>query len=161
MSELDVKFYFAFQLIWFLICWSVITALFIEPRLKGKDIYSRLSFWVTPHLFRVLGVGLLVQNLSPNMPKDFALSTAVGDSITAFLALISLIALHKKWQFSLVLVWIFNLVGSLDGIYAIVSAFRVNAHIYLQTQWYVPVFVGPIMIVSHIMVFKNLLRRGN
>ncbi len=157
MSELDVKFYFAFQFIWFLIAWSVIAFLFIEPKLKEKDVYRRLSFWVAPHLFRVFGVGLLVQNLSPNMPKDFALSTAIGDSITAFLAFISLFALYKKWQFAFALVWIFNVFGFLDGIYAGIGGFRAEAHGFLHTQWYVPVFVGPLMIVSHVLVFKHLL----
>ncbi len=161
MAELNVKFYFAFQFIWFLIAWSVIAVFFIEPKLKVKDIYYRLSFWTAFHLFRVLGVGLLVRNLSPGMPKDFALLTAVGDTLTAFLALGSLIALKKRWRYCIPLVWIFNIFGFLDLIYALFSAVSVNASEYLQAQWFVPALIVPLMIVAHIAIFKNLIFQRN
>ena len=157
MAELDVKYYFAFQFVWFLVAWSAIAILLIEPKLKEKNLYKQLSFWVSLHLFRVLGVGLLVQNLSSGMPKAFALSTAIGDTITALLALCTLISLQKRHKYSLLIVWVFNLFGSLDLIYAMISAARVNAAQYLQSQWYVPALFVPLMLVSHVAVFRKLL----
>lgn len=157
MAELNVKFYFAFQFIWFLIAWSVIAVFFIEPKLKEKDLYYRLSFWTAFHLFRVLGVGLLVRNLSPGMPKDFAVFTAAGDTLTAFLALCSLLALRHRWRYCIALVWIFNIFGFLDLMFALFNAVRVNASEYLQAQWYVPALVVPLMLVAHIAIFKNLI----
>ena len=33
----------------------------------GLDVHDALSIWIAPHLFRVLGLGLIVQNLSPGL----------------------------------------------------------------------------------------------
>jgi len=78
--------YFALQFIWFLLAWSVITAWFVAPALRKWPPDEALAVWIAPHLFRVLGVGLLVPNLAPGLPREFAISTASGDSLTAALA---------------------------------------------------------------------------
>ena len=150
---------FLLQFLWFLLAWSVVAALFIAPRLRKADTTTALSVWVAPHLFRVLGVGLLVPGLSPGMPASFAISTAIGDSITAALALASLIALRRGWHRARSLVWVFNVFGSLDLLAAAVHGGQVAAALHLQAQWYVPVLGVPLMIVAHFMVFHTLLTR--
>lgn len=150
---------FVIQILWFLLAWSVIAILFIEPRLRGRDLHDALSVWIAPHLFRVLGLGLLVEQLSPGLSKEFAASTAVGDFITAVLALVSLIALRGRWSLAIPIVWVFNIFGSADLLIALPGAMSAEAASHMHAQWYVPALGVPLMIVAHVMVFRTLLSR--
>ena len=58
---------FALQWIWFLIAWMVVATFLVAPRVRRLDVHDALSIWIAPHLFRVLGLGLIVQNLSPGL----------------------------------------------------------------------------------------------
>ena len=59
---------FVFQFLWFTVAWSAIAYYVIWPWSLSLDTNRRLALWVAPEAFRVLGVGLLVPNLSPGMP---------------------------------------------------------------------------------------------
>ena len=148
---------FLLQFFWFLLAWAAVARLVIAPRLRHLDVETRLSIWIAPLAFRVLGVGLLVANLSPDMPRSFALPTAIGDSATAVLAVLALLALHRRSSSALALAWICNVVGSLDLLVALPHAASIDAAQYLRGQWYVPALVLPLMIVAHVAVFKTLL----
>jgi hypothetical protein len=158
---MEPSHYFALQFVWFLLAWSVLAAWLVEPRLRQLGSRDALAVWVAPHLFRVLGVGLLVPNLSPGLPREFALTTALGDSLTAVLAFCSLLALRRRWRRATLVVWIFNVIGSLDLLAAMIHALRIRAADYLQAQWYVPALVVPLMIVAHVQVFRALRRADN
>ena len=151
---------FALQFLWFLIAWATIAVLVVEPRLRGAHQNDILAVWVLPQVFRILGLGLLVPSLSPDMPASFALPTAVGDALTALLALIAVVALTRRWQRARQLAWAVNLVGSLDLGLALPHAAAIGAAQYLAGQWYVPVLVVPLMITSHAMAFRALLQRN-
>ena len=148
---------FLIQFVWFLVVWATIAKLFVNPFVQRFEIHDKLSIWLLPQLFRVLGAGLLVQNLAPDLPYSFALPTAIGDSITAILAFISIIALQKKWTSALSFVWVCNLVGSIDLAIALPHSAVINAANYLTAQWYVPAAILPLMIVSHFMLWRTLL----
>ena len=150
---------FALQFLWFLVAWTAIAILFIVPRLRDADPDTALSVWIAPHIFRVLGLGLLVPALSPGMPTAFAIPTAVGDTATALLALLSLLALRARWRHARVLVWIFSVFGSADLVLALVQAARLEAASHLAGQWYVATLGVPLMLVTHGMVLRTLLTR--
>jgi hypothetical protein len=149
---------FAIQFVWFLVVWTTIAELFVSPFVRRFEFNDKLSIWLLPQLFRILGVGLLVQNLAPDLPYSFALPTAVGDAITSILALVSIIALQKKWGSSGSLVLICNVIGSLDLAIALPHAAAIMAPNYLTAQWYVPAAILPLMIVSHVMIWRTLFR---
>jgi hypothetical protein len=149
---------FGIQFLWFVLVWAAIAKLFVLPRIKGLEQNDELSLWLTPQLFRVLGLGLLVENLSPSLPLSFALPTAIGDCLTAFLALISITALHQRWPSGRGFAWVCNIVGSLDLAIALPRAALIKAPIFLTVQWYVPAVFVPLMIVSHMMAFSVLFR---
>ncbi|MGH7899720.1 MAG: hypothetical protein ACREQQ_17325 [Candidatus Binatia bacterium] len=150
--------YFAIQFAWFLIAWTAVAVLLVAPLTRRLDREDALAVWMAPQLFRVLGIGLLVSNLSPEMPRSFAIPTAIGDSLTAVLALTSLIALRQRWRLSLPIAWACNLVGAADLAIALPHAATIEAARFLSAQWYVPVLGVPLMIVSHVMAFRVLLR---
>jgi hypothetical protein len=149
---------FLIQFLWFALVWATIANLFVSPRIKGWEQNEKLSLWLTPQLFRVLGLGLLVENLSPSLPLSFALPTAIGDCLTAVLALIAIIALRQRWPSAQRFAWVCNIVGSLDLAIALPHAALIQAPTFLTVQWYVPAVFVPLMIVSHVMAFSVLFR---
>jgi hypothetical protein len=149
---------FLIQFAWFLVAWTAIAVLLVAPLTQRLDREDALSVWMAPQLFRVLGIGLLVPNLSPEMPRSFGLPTAIGDSCTAVLALTSLIALRRRWQLGSSIAWTCNLVGAADLAIALPHAATIQAARFLGPQWYVPALGVPLMIVSHVMAFRVLLR---
>lgn len=149
---------FVLQLLWFVLAWSALAYFVLWPWSRRLPPDARLAVWIAPQMFRVLGWGLLVPNLSPGMPPEFAVSTAAGDSLTAGLALAAFIGLQRSWRAARALAWACTVVGTLDISIASLHAVHVGAISHLATQWYVPVFGGPVMIVSHLVCFVALLR---
>src|SRR5687768_10666256 len=109
---------FLLQFLWFLFAWSLITYFVLWPWSATLSPDARLSAWVAPEMFRILGVGLLVPNLSPGMPAEFATITAAADSLTGVLAAASFLGLRRGWSTARGLTWACTLVGSLDALIA-------------------------------------------
>jgi hypothetical protein len=156
---MDPAALFVIQFFWFLTAWAVLAALFVRPRLRGRAGAEAVALCTSPQIFRVLGVGLLAPNLAPGLPRSFALSTAAGDSVTAVLALLAVIALCKRWPSGAKLGWACNVVGICDLALALPHAALVGASRFLTGQWYVPALVVPLMIVSHVMAVLFLLEQ--
>jgi hypothetical protein len=148
---------FVTQLLWFLCVWSAVVYLVVWPWSLRLGIAQRLSLWVAPQMFRVLGLGLLVPNLSPGISQEFAVATALGDSVTATLALLAFVGLRRGWRRGRALAWACSVVGIADLLVAFPHAAATSAMGHLAAQWYVPVFAGPIMVVSHAACLVTLL----
>jgi hypothetical protein len=149
---------FVLQFLWFLFAWSLIAYFVVWPWSARLSPAERLSVWVAPEMFRVLGVGLLVPNLSPGMPAEFALSTAAGDSVTALLAALAFVGLRQGWDVARGLAWACTVVGTLDLLVAFPHAVATGAISHMAAQWYVPVFAGPPLVICHIACFLLLVR---
>jgi hypothetical protein len=151
---------FVLQFSWFLFAWSLIVRLALWPWSAGLAPNARLAAWIAPEMFRVLGVGLLVPNLSPGMPAAFAVPTAVADSLTAVLAAAAFLGLRRGWPTARGLALACTVVGSLDILVAFPHAASTGAITHLVTQWYVPVFAGPPLVLCHVACIV-LLARGH
>lgn len=149
---------FVLQFAWFLLAWSLIVYFVVWPWSGQLSPNARLSAWVAPEMFRVLGFGLLVPSLSPGMPAEFAFATVVGDSLTAFLAALAFVGLRLGWRAARGLVWACTVVGTLDLLVALPHAAATGAISHMAAQWYVPVFAGPPMVVCHVACFILLFR---
>jgi hypothetical protein len=146
------------QFLWFLFAWSLITYFVLWPWSSRLSPTARLSVWVAPEMFRVLGTGLLVPNLSPGMPTEFAVSTAAGDSLTALLAALAFTGLRQGWRGARGLAWACTIVGTLDLLIAFPHAAATGAISHMAAQWYVPVFAGPPLVICHVACFILLIR---
>jgi hypothetical protein len=152
---------FVLQFLWFLFAWSLIVYFVLWPWSARLSSNARLSVWILPEMFRVLGVGLLAENLSPGMPTEFAVSTAAGDSLTALLAALAFTGLRRGWPAARGIAWTCSIVGSLDLLVAFPHAARAGAISHLAAQWYVPVFAGPLLVMCHVACFVLLIRRDH
>jgi hypothetical protein len=149
---------FVMQFLWFLLAWSLITYFVLWPWSAQLSPDSRLSAFVAPEMFRVLGLGLLVPNLSPGMPSEFAVATATGDALTALLAASAFLGLRRGWGAARGLAWACTLVGSLDLLVAFPHAAATGAIAHMAAQWYVPVFAGPPLVICHVACLILLVR---
>ncbi len=154
---MDALAIFGLQLVFSLVVWGLIAKWLFVPWLENKSPHQAL-FWLTlPHAFRHVGMVFLVPGIAAQpLPDSFAIPAAYGDLISALLALLALIALRADWARALVLVWIFNIVGTVDLLYALSHADAVPD---LGATWYIPTFLVPLLLVTHFVIFVRLFRK--
>jgi hypothetical protein len=141
---------FALQIAWFTLAFAVVVRLAIWPWTARFSPHHRAAWWVAPQMSRALGLGLMVPNLSPGMPREMWLPTAIGDATTAVLALLAFVALHRGHRLGLALGWACTIVGIVDGLHAVTTAARLQVAENLAAQWYVPAVNVPLMAVCHV-----------
>ncbi len=156
---MDTQAIFGLQFVLSLVVWGVIAKSLLAPWLEKKSPHEAL-FWLTlPHAFRHIGMVFLVPGVvAQPLPEAFANPAAYGDLVTGVLALLALIALRTGWRGTLALVWVFNIVGTVDLLNALRHA---NAVPDLGAAWYIPTFFVPALLVTHFMIYTRLLRRGH
>ena len=73
------------------------------------------------------------------------------------LALLAFAALRSR--FGVALVWVFSIWGAADLLYAFVSGGLVGLEPgHLGAAFYIPTVVVPLLLVTHVLVFRILLR---
>lgn len=156
---MDALAIFGLQLFLSLVAWGLIGKWLLTPWLEKKSLHQAL-FWLTlPHVSRHIGMVFIVPGIAAQqLPDSFAIPAAYGDLTSAVLALLALIALRTGRTEALVLVWIFNIVGTVDLVYALSHADAVPD---LGATWYIPTFWVPLLLVTHFMIFVRLIRREN
>ena len=143
------------------IAWGIVSARYIWPELRQRQQAEALRPLLILHSFRFMGLAFLVPGVvSPDLPAAFAHSAAYGDIIAATLALLSLLLLPGGA--GIVIAWIFNLWGSADLLNAFYQA---NAAGLLPGQlgagYFIPTFVVPLLLITHGLAFRILLRHQN
>jgi hypothetical protein len=109
------------------------------------------------HSFRHLGLMFLARGATyAGMPAHFAYPAALGDLLAAVLAVLSLRAVVQDLPAARVLVWTFNVEGSLDLITATVLATVYGAEAYMGPAYWIPAFWVPALLVTHYVTFIAL-----
>ena len=147
---------FGLQVFLSFVVWGLLAKWFLSPWLQ-KQSFTQALFWLTlPHAFRYVGMVFLVPGVvAPELPTSFAYAAAYGDLISGLLALMALVALRNGWAGTTALIWVFNIVGTVDLMNAMRQA---DAVPYLSAAWYIPTFWVPILLISHFMIFVRLLK---
>jgi hypothetical protein len=129
----------------------------ITPRLNKLSRREAL-FWLTlPHAFRHIGLVFLVPGLVYQpLPEGFAGPAAYGDLAAGLLAITALLALRSRWTIALPVVWVFNVVGTVDLLNALRQA---EAIPNFGAAWFIPTFFVPLLLVTHYLSFAQLLQR--
>lgn len=140
------------------IAWGIVTARYIWPQLRLRQRSEALRPLLVLHSFRFLGLAFLVPGVvSPDLPRAFATSAAFGDIVAATLALLSLLALRSAP--GVLIVWIFNVWGSLDLVNAFYQA-NVTGLLpgQLGATYFIPTLIVPLLFMTHGLAFRVLLR---
>jgi hypothetical protein len=149
---------FILQFLMSLAAYTAIGAWFVRPWLRTKPVEIALSILLLPQLLRHVGITLMVgEVVDPSFPVEMARRTAIGDTMTALFAWAALIALRLRWRHALALVWVFNLFGLADMLTNLASGLRLQVADDLGAAWFGIVFVVPVMLVVHALIFVFLL----
>ena len=151
---------FWLQLLLSCVVCAIVVAWYVWPALTKLSLNSALTPLVFVHVFRYVGMTLLVTGMvDPGLPEGFLKNAAYGDLIAAALALASLFALRSNWPVAIPLVWVFNTWGFVDLLNGVRGLLQLNIPSFnLATFWYVYTFYAPVVIASHLMIFWILLK---
>src|SRR5262245_44265430 len=109
MNILTVNLLFSTFVFW------IEARLYLIPRLATLEPRSGLLPILLLHSFRHLGLMFLATGATyPGLPPQFAYPAAIGDLVAAVLALAAIPAVSARARSARLLVWIFNIEGSLD-----------------------------------------------
>jgi hypothetical protein len=116
---------FGISVLFGLIAWTILARQFMWPVLRDRTRADALRPILMLHSFRFVGLSFLIPGVvSPSLPWSFAGPAAYGDLATAILALLALATLRTGT--GTVLVWAFNLWGTVDLLHAFYAAGRVG-----------------------------------
>ena len=154
---MDIQVIFVLQLFLSVVVWGALASWLFTPWLKKKSLNDALFFLIIPHAFRHMGMVFLIPGVvAQPLPESFAGPAAYGDLITGVLAILALIALRSKWSKSRVIVWIFNIIGTVD----LLNALRhVDVVPDFGAVWYIPTLFVPLLLVTLFMIFVWLIKR--
>jgi hypothetical protein len=140
----------------------VFAVLFARPWLRNIDAEQALIWLVAPHMVRFIGLSFLVPGVvSESLPKAWAIPAGYGDFIAGILAIIATAALARNASWAIAAVWIFNVWGLADLLFAFYKGARVNLEPgALGAGFYIVTAIVPPLLVSHALIFELLMRNG-
>jgi len=134
---------------------------YVWPWLKSIDRTAAFTALTFVHALRPIGATVLVASVAGTaLPRDFASAVAYGDLVTSVLAVVTLLALRARLAAAIPLVWLTNIVGTVDLANALVGGVRYDvASLGMGSFWYVVTILVPILWIAHLLAFASLLRR--
>ena len=149
---------FGLQFLLSLIVYGLIARWHLAPRLAALPVAAALTPLLFLHAFRHLGLVFLVPTVvGPALQPQFAVPAAYGDLLAALLALLAIVALRARWALARSVVWLFNIVGTLDLLHALYRGTQLQ--VQLGAAYYIPTFAVPALFVTHAMIFAMLVTR--
>src|SRR3989475_12863283 len=153
MNILTVNLLFSTLVFW------VAAKIYLLPRLRELKPKNVLLPILLLHSFRRLGLMFLAPGATyAGIPPQFAYPAAIGDLLAAFLALAAIPAVFRNVPAARLLVWIFNVEGTVDLIVAITLATIYGASAYMGPAYWIPAFWVPALLVTHYITFLVLRR---
>ena len=141
-----------------LVCYGLIAKWYVMPRLRAMPLDEALIPLLLFHSFSYVGLAFLIHGVTAaSMDPAFANPSAYGDLLAALLALLAIFALRRGFFGALVLVWVFNIAGSLDLLNALYKGFRLTPDGDLGATYFIPAVIVPALLVTHVLVFRLLL----
>jgi len=145
--------------------------------LMGSVVFARYYFWayllprdrksallhlIAPHLFfRFIGLSFLVPGVvAASLPAAFAIPAVYGDLGAGILAIAAAIGLSKRASWAIAAVWIFDVWGAADLLFAIYQGPRLQIEAGdFGAAFFIPTAIVPPLLVTHALIFKLLLWR--
>lgn len=158
---MDPKDLFTITVLMCFVSFGIMTKLYIWPALERRSREAALIALMVPHTTRFIGLSFLIPGVaSPALRPAFAVPAAYGDLIAAILAMLAIGAVAWRLPGRLSLVWLFNLWGTADLLYAFYQG-RIGTQMdpgLLGAAYFIPTLPVPPLIVIHGLIFWLLLR---
>lgn len=141
---------------------SIVAAVLLAwPWLRASNGQQALLWLVAPHMFlRFIGISFFVPGVvSGALPKVWARSAGYGDLVAGILAIIATLALAETAAWAIAAVWIFNVWGAADLLFAFYQGARSRLEPgSLGAAFYIVTAIVPPLLVSHALIFALLAR---
>jgi hypothetical protein len=153
----------AIQLAFNVVALSLIARWYVVPRLAAMPRDRALVPLLCVHFIRLISMWTTVPGVivSPDMPQDWARSTAIGDAVAVALALAAITLLRRGARSAIAVVWVFNVAGLLDAIKNGVLAARMGVPEHMGAAVIIPAYGVPFLVVSHGLIFWLLRRKAS
>ena len=133
---------------------------YIMPWVRSRRLTESLPPLLLLHSFRYIGMAFLIHGVtSEPLDTRFADPAAYGDLLAAFLALLAIAGLRGQWTIAKPLVWVFNLLGFLDLLNALVQGVQFVPNGHFGAMYFIPAIIVPALLVSHGIIFIILVRQ--
>ena len=160
-GSVDIQALFGLSVLMSFVAFGLVTILYIWPRLRVLERDDALVVLVVPHTFRFIGLSFLVPGVvSPSLPAAYAAPAAYGDLVAALLAVAAAIALSRRASLATGLVWLFNVWGTADFLFAFYQGLfgaPIDASL-LGAAFFIPTVVVPPLLILHGLIFWLLVR---
>jgi len=114
------------------------------------------------HSTRHLGMMFLTRGATyPGLPQEFAYPAAFGDLVTAIIAFVAIPLVLRGSRLAKLMVWTFNIFGTIDLLAAITTATIYNAPVTMGPAYWIPAFWVPLLLVTHYVTFIVLWKHWN
>lgn len=157
---MGVQALFGLSILLSFVAFGLVTRFYIWPRLQTLARDDALLPLVVPHTFRFIGLSFLLPGVvSPSLPSAFAAPAAYGDLIAVILAIAASLALFRRAASAILLVWLFNVWGACDLLFAYYQGFAVQLDPrLLGAAFFIPTVVVPPALITHGLIFWLLIR---
>ena len=151
MNILTVNLLFGTLVFW------VAARVYVLPKLPELRPQTVLLPILLLHSTRHLGLMFLAPGATyAGMPPEFAYPAAFGDLLAAVLALVAIPAVVRNARAGRLLVWLFNVEGTVDLLAATTLATIYGAAPYMGAAYWIPAFWVPALLVTHYITFVVL-----
>lgn len=148
---------FGLQVLLSFVVYGLVARWYVAPRLATLPLHRALQPLLVPHAFRHLGLVFLVPTVvGPALPASFAGPAAYGDLLAGLLGLAAIVSLRARAGAAVPLTWLFNIVGLLDLVHAFYQG--LTHDVQLGAAYFIPTFVVPVLVVTHVMMLRMLVR---
>ncbi len=158
---MDSKLIIGISAVFCFVAFGRVAQLYIWPRLQVLSREDALNVLVIPHMFRFVGLSFLYPGIvSPNISPAFANPAAYGDLAAAMLAVVATFALTARASWALAAVWLLNVEGAIDLLFAYYQGV-IGVGLppgALGSAFYIPTVIVPPLLVTHLMMFRLMLR---
>ena len=143
-----------------LLAYGLIARWHLMPWLTSVSRKRAFTPLLLLHSFRHIGLAFLIPGVTAQaLDPRFANPAAYGDLLAGVLALLALLALRMDWPVAILLVWIFNIFGTVDLLNALMQGMRHNPPGSMGSTHFIPAVIVPALLVTHYLIFVRLLRR--
>jgi len=107
---------------------------------------------------RFIGLSFLVPGVVySRLPAAFAVPAGYGDFVAGVLAIIATVALSRRAAWAIVIVWLFNIWGAADLLFAFFQGARTQLDPgTLGAAFFIVTAIVPPLLVTHALIFRVL-----
>ena len=156
---MEITILFAISVLTSLMVWNKLSKKYIWLQVKDLELKKAVQPILILHSFRFAGLSFLVPGVvHAGLNPAWAMPAAFGDFTAAILAFITLLRINStSFKF---LLWIFNILGLIDLLLAFADGPRYGILPFLGATYFIVILYVPILLLTHLMVFKLLIKNS-